>query len=450
MASSNFAQAARAVASGGVIRIVGIPLTGLFGLLNTGLIIANTGEVIFGLVSTIATLGTLMPFADLGMGVTVTTAVAIAKGDPSKWEVALATIWRALLRLLLVSAVGIAAVWGATVLGVWDTVLNHPFTAREATAVGIALSLFFLIIPLGLGARVLVGLDLNHVAVAVQITATGWALLTTWLMSQAGIHGIPYAISGFAGNMAANIILAALALRFLSRAGVRLSDMRPASQSIRGQEAGKHLLAGSGWMLVVMAGLPIGLETGRLVLTHSSSRTVLSQFALGAQLYALSWSILSTGGQALWAIFARQRKDSEGSQKMWRISVAMFGMVALVGGALLVWIGPWLGTVISQGDILVPRTQMVAFALLLFVQAIHLPGGVLLTRPEELRWQAMCIIAMALISITISISLSPIYGGLAVTGGAAIAVFVAQFIPDLVMVPRFLVRRPEVTESSRT
>lgn len=434
-------QALRRVFAGGGVRVIGIPVTGVLGLINTGLIIAHTGVISYGIVNTVATLGALLPFADLGVGAAVTTAVAIGATNPAGRRVARATVVAALRRLAVVALVGLALVWAVSLAGGWSLLLARPLTVSDNLLVGLALSLFLLTLPCGLGARILVGLDRNPVVVAINITATGWALVCTVVLVIAGADGVAFALSGFAGNLVSNATLAVIAARTLRREWTAPA----APPEVRGPVPGRRLLAGSGWMLVVMVGLPLGLETGRLVLAHLAPAEELSRFALGAQLYALTWSVLGTSGQALWAVFARQRGEAAANVRLWRQLVLVFGGLAVVGGALLVLLGPWLGQVISRGALTVSWQQMLAFALLLLAQALHLPGGVLLTRPEELRWQAGCVAAMAAVSITVGVVAAPQLGGVGVSLGAAAGVLLAQFLPDLVMTGRLLARRPEAT-----
>lgn len=438
-------HALRRMLSGGGVRIIGIPVTAVLGLLNTGLVVAHTGSVTYGIVNTVATLGVLLPFADLGMGVSVTTAVGIASTDPDHRVTAVATVRAVLARLCVVAIIGLALVWAVTLTGGWSVVLGRDFSTGESMLIGVAVSLFFLALPCGVGARALVGLDRNHVVVAVNITATGWALVCTLLLAGAGAQGIPYVLSGFTGTLVSNAALLAVALVSLRRRGMGLR--RHGSLAADGPGRPSGLLAGSGWMLLIMVGLPVGLETGRLVLAHRTVPVELSLFALGAQLYALTWSVLTTSGQALWPIFARQRGALAGNLRLWRHLVLLLGAAAVVGGACLVLVGPWLSGVISQGELRVGRGQMLAFAALLLVQALHLPAGMMLTRPEELRWQAGCVAVMAAISITVSITWAPTFGGVAVTTGAAAGVLLGQFLPDLVMASRLLRRRPGVAQS---
>jgi O-antigen/teichoic acid export membrane protein len=429
----------RIVFAGSVARIVGIPVTALLGLLNTGLVIAHTGSVLYGTVSTIATLGALLPFADLGVGAAVTTAVAIGTTDAQHRSTVRATIRTAFLVLCAVMAAGVTLSWCAALFGWWDLALSRSFTGEERMVISISLSLFFVCLPFGLGTRILTGLGKNHIAVLLGLSNSGFALLFTLGLIGLRANPLAFAISTFFGTLCCNAIVAVVAAHLLRQSGYRLrrADGDRTVQPFRNV----RLLSGSGWMFIVMIGLPIGLETGRIVLSHTSSAEELSRFALSAQLYALAWSVITTAGGALWTVFAKQRRQASESLRLWMQMVAVFGGLGLAGGCLLIVVGPWLGEFISGGQVEVVPEQMALFAALLLVQCVHLPAGVLLTLPSELRWQAACVVVMAVLSVTISVLAAPIYGGLAVTAGATIGILLAQFLPDLVMVRRFLALR---------
>ncbi|MDN4641971.1 hypothetical protein QCD70_17120 [Agreia sp. PsM10] len=437
----------RTVFAGSLARIVGIPVTAFLGLLNTGLVIAHTGSVLYGTVSTIATLGTLLPFADLGIGAGVTTAVAIGSTDAKHQETVTATIRTAFLSLCAVTTAGLILSWSAALLGWWDLILSRSFSEEERVVISIALSLFFICLPFGLGSRILTGFGKNHIAVLLNLSGTAFTLLFTWALVALDAAPISYAISGFFGTLCCNAVVAIVAIRFL-----KLSNYRPWRRRASGAAQrfrNLRLLSGSGWMFIVMIGLPIGLETGRVVLSHTSTADGLSRFALSAQLYALAWSVVTTAGGALWTVFAKQRKEAAENLRLWKQMVGVFGGLGLIGGVVLITLGPWLGEIISGGRLEIEPAQIALFAALLIVQCVHLPAGVLLTVPSELRWQAACVFVMATVSVAISVTFAPAYGGVAVTAGAVIGILLAQIVPDLVMVRRFLEARTDAMASRR-
>lgn len=70
----------RALLLGPLYRILGTPAVALLGLANTAIIVRETGEALFGLVSLVATITLVFPFADLGIGATVLSASAMLAG----------------------------------------------------------------------------------------------------------------------------------------------------------------------------------------------------------------------------------------------------------------------------------------------------------------------------------------------------------------------------------
>lgn len=70
----------RALIFGPLYRILGTPVVALLGLVNTAIIVRETGEAVFGLVSLVATVTLLFPFADLGIGATAINAAAMLGG----------------------------------------------------------------------------------------------------------------------------------------------------------------------------------------------------------------------------------------------------------------------------------------------------------------------------------------------------------------------------------
>jgi hypothetical protein len=71
------------------------------------------------------------------------------------------------------------------------------------------------------------------------------------------------------------------------------------------------------WLFLVGVGLPVGSQTGRVLLAHLSTPAELSRFALMAQLYAICWQVLSTAALAYWPVFVKRRAATEQTVRMW-------------------------------------------------------------------------------------------------------------------------------------
>jgi O-antigen/teichoic acid export membrane protein len=423
----------RAVVLGTIFRVVGTPLIALVGLLNTAVIVRQTGEAVFGLVSLVTTLSLLLPFADLGIGAVVISACS-QRGRTTDDEVAVATVQSGLRRLNLVAVVLIAISLVIMATNSWGFLLGSTAGPADRIAITIAACLIALGIPAGIGVRILIGLDMNPLAVLLTMSNAIFTLLITLGLKTAGIGGIWYAVSGAGGALIGNCIATALALK-LSGLG-RSAFARPGAEHARSK-----LLQGSLWMFVVSIGLPMGLQSQRLILSHVSTSSELSRYALIAQVYGVTWMVFSTAGVALWPVFVKRRSDTAASTRLWLRSVALFGVSSALAGVGLIVLGPWATSVLSNGQLVASRGLAIAIALLLVVQCIHLPGGVMLTMPSEMRWQSHCLLAMGASTVVLGVWWGGRWGGTGVMAAAVVATVAAQVVPDFVWIPRLLRRR---------
>ncbi len=196
------------------------------------------------------------------------------------------------------------------------------------------------------------------------------------------------------------------------------------------------------WLFLVGVGLPVGSQAGRVLLAHLSTPAELSRYALMAQIYAVCWQVLSTAALGLLAVFVKRRAATEQTVRMWW---RLTWHVRRGGGGRHA--GPCAARTVG-GHRAVGGTNRritwlaLAFGVLLVGQSVHLPASVLLTRPNEARWQALWAMAMAVISIGLGCMAAIRFGAVGVVYASALAIFAAQVLPDLVWVPRLVRRRP--------
>jgi O-antigen/teichoic acid export membrane protein len=200
------------------------------------------------------------------------------------------------------------------------------------------------------------------------------------------------------------------------------------------------------WLFIVGVGTPIGLQAGRILLAHLSTPLELSRYSLIAQIYAVCWSALTTAGYAYWPIFVKRRAAREQTVRMWWQLTGTFAAVAAIAMLAFVPLAPLATRVLSGGRIEVSVWLASAFAALLIVQAVHLPSTVLLTRPTEARWQAIWAMVMAALSVGLGLAVVARFGAVGVCYAAALAILVAQVLPDLTWAPRLVRRRPRVDD----
>ena len=165
-----------------------------------------------------------------------------------------------------------------------------------------------------------------------------------------------------------------------------------------------------------------------------------------AQIFAVCWQVVSTAGMAYWPIFVKRRAATEQTVRMWWGLTAAFAGIAVIAAACMALLGPWASTLLSGGLIDVSAALALAFGVLLVGQAVHLPAKVLLTRPNEARWQALWTLAMAAISIGLGCAAAERFGAIGVVYASALAIFAAQVLPDLLWVPKLVRRRPRAAD----
>lgn len=415
-------------------RIAGTPVVVGLGLLNTAIVVRETGAAVFGLVSLVATVTLLFPFADLGIGATVLSASAML-GDPGTRDRAIEVIRKAYRVLFAVSGSLIAIGLCIMAFDGWATLIGFSSGPADRWVITIAVGIFALTIPAGLGVRILIGIGRNPLATLVLMSCPGFTLILTLLLYAVSAEGIWYAVSSLGGALIGQIVGTVLA--------IRMSGLGWSILALPGHPAATgRLLEGSLWLFIVGVGLPMGLQTGRIILAHLSTPEELSRYALLAQIYAVCWSVLSTAGLAYWPVFVNRRAVREATIQIWWRITATFAVTAVVIAICIGLFGPWAAAVLSGQRITVSAALAVAFGLLLVAQSIHLPANVLLTRPTEARWQAQWTLAMAAISVGLGCGVARSYGALGVVSAAALAVVVAQVIPDLAWVPVLVRRRP--------
>jgi len=426
----------RALLYGPIYRIVGTPVVAALGLANTAIIVRETGAAVFGLVSLVATITLLFPFADLGIGATVLSASPQLSG-PSRDPDAANVVRRAYHVLFAVAGVLVLVALCIMALDGWAALVGFSSGPDDRWAITVAACVFALTIPAGLGVRILIGIDRNPLATLVLMSCPAFALGVTLVLYLSGASGIWYAVSALGGLLIGQAVGTLLALRLC---GLGWS----AFARVTRPRTGPALLAGSLWLFVVGVGLPVGLQTGRILLAHLSTPVQLSGYALMAQIYGVCWSVLSTAGLAYWPVFVKRRAATEETVRIWWRLTATFAVIAAVATVGMVALGPWAGMVLSGGRIAVSAWLALAFGALLVGQAVHLPANVLLTRPNEARWQAQWTLAMAAVSIGLGVVAAARFGAVGVVYASALAILAAQVVPDLAWVPRLVRRRPRV------
>jgi hypothetical protein len=145
----------------------------------------------------------------------------------------------------------------------WAVLVGFSSGPDDRWAITVAACIFALTIPGGLGLRVLVGIDRNPLATLVIMSCPAFAVGITLLLYAFRVDGIWYAVSALGGLLIGEVVGTVLALRL---SGLGFS----AFARVKRSGTGPRLLAGSMWLFIVGVGLPVSLQTGRLLIAHLS------------------------------------------------------------------------------------------------------------------------------------------------------------------------------------
>jgi O-antigen/teichoic acid export membrane protein len=418
----------------GMTRTLLLPLTSLAALYVAHIEITALDNSLFGVLALLLSISLLLPFADLGIGAAVTNAVA-TRGDSTEHEKVIAASLRLLLLVCLV-VVLVGAVF--SVLGLWGGLTGvsrneAPHLNRDMLGVTV---LFGLGLPLGVGGRILLGLDRYPLLLRIQGSIPFVTLgLVFGFRDSKSLTA--FLLAPFLAQNAASFIALGMAMRLMHLPVTKLWSRHPH----QGRRINRKIRRTAGPMMIISIGLPIALQTDRLVLSHVGTRADLSAYAIVSMLYVPAWSIISSAGMSLWPRFAGLGVDSE--RQRTQAYERFFRLFALAGGLgclAFIVLGPavtrqWAGT--SGGSQLLWYT----FGVLLLVQSAHMPGAMLMTHPAGLRFQAGWVITMCVLNVPLSVVLAMSLGAPGPVLASAVTILVLQL---------FVTRRRILQESAAT
>ncbi|MBA8792672.1 O-antigen/teichoic acid export membrane protein [Friedmanniella endophytica] len=434
----------RSVGKSAGARILVLPVSALLGIVVTRLVIENYGTAAFGQYGLLVGIGTLLPFADLGISAAIMNVVAQSENprDDDRLRRTLITS----LRLLTLSAAVIVLVSVIiTLLGIWPLLLGgglDPVSGPAAAAW--CLALIGITVPLGVGQRILSGLGRNHVTVLTVGLQTPIVLLVLVAMVTLGLPGGGYvAVVAFAATLVLSIATTLAAARMITPTLGRAVRAAPRLRTVRGAP-----VFSTAWpMLIQMIALPIAMQTDRLVLSHVGRLAELPRYNLASQMFTPIWAVTSAAGVALWPIFAKDRaRGRRDAGSAFRMSLVFAGTAALVAVVVALCSG-LLARLASGGAITLPVGLLVAFAVLMVFQAAKYPLGMFLTDPPGLRFQAYMILAMLPVNLGLSIALAVPLGAMGPVIGSAIGVGLFQVLANALYVRR-TARRQALTPST--
>lgn len=389
----------KAVGANAVAKAVAVPVSAILGIVVTRLLIDNFGEASYAQYALLVGIGALLPFIDLGLGAAIVNATAGA-ADPRDDDHLHDTLVSC-LRLLAVSASVIVLVAGAvSVTGLWPTLLGAAVDETGARTASLVLVVIGLTLLVAVGQRLLAGLGRYVWVVVVNALQTPLVLLVLLAMIWSG-HGTGVQLALVA--YVATALLAAGSLWQASRL-VRPTFGRAVRDAFRLRSVRGGRVYDTAWpMLVLTVSVALAMQTDRIVLSHVSTVSELAAYSLAWQIFNPAVAIVATATVALWPMFASARARGVESDVSPERLALLFGATALAVVLVLGVLSSVLARLASGGRIELPWSLVVAFGVLVLVQAVKYPLGTYLTDAAGLRFQALMVFCMLPVKVLLSV-----------------------------------------------
>jgi O-antigen/teichoic acid export membrane protein len=189
-------------------------------------------------------------------------------------------------------------------------------------------------------------------------------------------------------------------------------------------------------MLLIMISGALAMQTDRIVLSHRSSVAELAEYSLAAQMFNPLLGVVGTATVALWPIFARARASGVRSDVSPTGVAALFGAAAVVLTLIISLLSGVLSRLATGGAITLGPVVLVAFSLLVVVQAVKYPLGTYMSDAHGLRYQALMILAMLPLNFGLSWVLAAPLGAVGPIIGSLVGVAIFEMFANLAYIRR--------------
>ncbi|GGM39634.1 MATE family efflux transporter [Microbacterium saperdae] len=403
------------------------------GVITTRMILGETDIQHYALYSLLITIPSLLTFTDLGSGAVLVNAVATS--DDIRTDRKLRLQITSVGRVLLMFATGLMIV--NTVLlvtGGWRALFGDAGTIPGAAlAAFLCITLFSLSITLGVWFRILLGQRRNHLVILVQGMISPVTLGGVWLMLTFGGRDFDsyLAIASYGASLFSAIVGFLLVTR-------STSPLIPDSlrMVLRWRRVPGVRVMDVGWpMLAQMVTYPIAVGSQRYVLAQFGTPVDVAEYGVAGQVFFALNGLVMAAGVALWPQFARLRHKGELRRGPYLLSVIFAGAIA--AATFMVWfVSPWLFEFITQGELEVRTLTILAFGCMIMLTAAVYPLGMFIMDKPGIRFQVIPTLAMAAVSIVLSVVLTPLIGIVGPLLGVSFALIVCQIIPYSIYIHR--------------
>lgn len=411
---------ASVIRAGGA-RSVALASSLIFTALASKIIFQVYGSATFGIVTFIASLQYLIPFADLGLGAVIMNSVAIARrdGDISRAHPMIFRSLKAQLTFAFLIAVAILA--AALQLG---PELDFAAGKIPTSALLAAALIIILNIPMSFGNRVLIGLDSTHTSIYILALAPPLVLSVVALFSAMRVDAIylysVWPLAALISSVAVTVIaMKRIQLRTgqLAR-GILRTQMKNRSEPIWGTAIS---------MFFISISSPLTHNSHRLILGITAVPHGLATYALGAQIFSPLLSLITSSATPLWTQFAA----AKGSRRGFLVATGLFGLIGVLASGLLFIATPMYAWFVSGDAYFVPWQVTAAFAAFLIANSLALPSMMRLNSGRDIKFQALVTSIACLVGLPFAFWAAATWGTQGPIVASAITMTAIQLVPML-------------------
>lgn len=403
----------------------------VFGVLTARLILGSVGVEYYSLYALLVAFPSLLSFTDLGAGAVVVNGVATS--DDPRTDSVVRLQLTSVGRIVAAFAVGTQCVNTLLfVTGGWELILGDAGRLDGAAlAAFVCLSTFACGVPIGLWVRILLGLRRNHLVILLQGLVSPLNFVLVWTLLRLDGDGLAssLAVSSYVASLAVSITGLLVTSRLTSPLVGRAFRDLPRFRGVPGTR-----VMDVGWpMLAQLISAPIALASQRYVVAQFGTTHDVAQYSVAAQVFFALNGLVGAAGVALWPRYARLRAQGDLHRGPGGLS-ALFGL-GIVTATVGVWLaGDELFDLVTDGEVAVPGSTIVAFGAMVTCTAVLYPLGMFIMDKPGIRFQVIPALSMAATSLGLSIALTPTLGVEGPPTAYVLAAIVCQVIPYAVYI----------------
>jgi O-antigen/teichoic acid export membrane protein len=434
------AERYRRVAWSTVLAAVGKIISMATGFISVPLVIGYLGSERYGMWVTMSSLVTALGPLDLGIGLGLLTILADAngRGDRDTARRAVATSLSLLCTIALVAMLVFLAVYA---LVPWPRIFNVQ-TAAAATEAGPAAAVLFasfaIGLPLGIIGLIQLAHQSNYISSAWAIAGNLGSLAAIIIVIQfrAGLPVLVVALTGV--SLLAALLNGAVLFK------VQWPWLRPRRRDVDPKLI-RPLMHTGGLFVILQIASIVGYQLDNFVIAQIMGAKSVAEYSIPAKLFGLAPTLLSFALTPLWPAYRESlaRGDRAWVSRTLRRSLILAGAVNIPIAIFLIIAGPWVIHLWVGSYVHPTFTLMLGLGIWLAMNTLNGPLSMLLNGANEIGYQAVCAILMAIGNVTISIVLVYHIGVSGAVWGSVIAQFLFFMVPSAWFVPRLMRRLSE-------